>query len=271
MKMKHNKKRNTAFMYEVLIKELSKASMNNLQEKKEKIINLLKKFFSKGSLLREELEIYNSFIEIQDQSESTIEKIISEARRQADYLNHHEVDKAKTRLINLINKQLGPETWENFIKNYKHMATVSQVVFSKSSPKKQIYLQEKLVKLMKETKSEKKQFPSINKLTLNTFLEKFNNQYGDSLNENQKILLNKYITSYDDEGLELKAYLYEEIDRIRDIIKEAIAKRSEKQPKFKLILEKVNDYSKQKISKNMISEVIKIQSLVEEIKNGTDA
>ena len=36
MKMKHNKKRNTAFMYEVLIKELSKASMNNLQEKKEK-------------------------------------------------------------------------------------------------------------------------------------------------------------------------------------------------------------------------------------------
>lgn len=65
--------------------------------------------------------------------------------------------------------------------------------------------------------------------------------------------------------------MYEEIDRIRDIIKEAIAKRSEKQPKFKLILEKVNDYSKQKISKNMISEVIKIQSLVEEIKNGTDA
>mgnify|MGYP003115885982 CR=1 FL=1 len=268
--MKHNKKRNTAFLYEVLIKELSKASMHGIQEKKNKVLDLLKKFFSKGTPLREELEIYASFTNIQGQSANTIEKIISEARSQAEKLNYSDVDKTKTRLINLINKDLGPQSWENFIKNYKHMATVNQVVFSKSSPKKQIFLQEKLVKLMTEGSAGKKQFPSINKLTLKTFLEKFNDQYGKTLNENQKKLLNKYITSYDDEGLELKAFLYEEIDRIRGVIEESVRRKNEKQPKFKLILEKIQDYSKRKIDRKMISEIIKIQSLVEEMNNGTN-
>ena len=40
MKMKHNKKRNTAFLYESLIKELTKSLVNKDEEKKQQIIKL---------------------------------------------------------------------------------------------------------------------------------------------------------------------------------------------------------------------------------------
>jgi hypothetical protein len=61
--MKHNKKRNTAFLYECLIKELTKAVVR--EDKKRQIITkkILKEFFYKGSILKSELELYNSLLE----------------------------------------------------------------------------------------------------------------------------------------------------------------------------------------------------------------
>ena len=51
--MKHNKKRNTAFIYEVLTKELTKAIANNDADKKTDIITILKEHFIQGSPLAE--------------------------------------------------------------------------------------------------------------------------------------------------------------------------------------------------------------------------
>ena len=64
MKFNHNKKRNTAFIYEVLIAELSKASMANDNDKKNKLVNLLKENFSKGKILKRDLDIYRSFDDV---------------------------------------------------------------------------------------------------------------------------------------------------------------------------------------------------------------
>ena len=266
--MKHNKKRNTAFIYEILIKELSKASMHKLEEKKNKIVNLLKMFFSKGMPLREELEIYQSLANLSGERTTTIEKIISEARSQSEKINRKLADEKKTKLINLINKQVGQDAWDTFVKDYKHMATINQAIFCKTNPKKQIFLEEKLIKLVEEGQNKKQPFPVINKLTLNTFLEKFNKEYGDVLKESQKKLLNKYITSYKDNGLELKIFLYEEIDRLKEKLEKATGPKKDNSAKINLILEKVQSYSKKNIDRNMITEIIKIQSLVEEFDNG---
>ena len=42
MKVKHNKKRNTAFLYESLVKELTKAIVRQQEERKGKIIKIIK-------------------------------------------------------------------------------------------------------------------------------------------------------------------------------------------------------------------------------------
>ena len=45
MKLKHNKKRNTAFLYETLIVELTKATITENNQKRETILNILNKYF----------------------------------------------------------------------------------------------------------------------------------------------------------------------------------------------------------------------------------
>ena len=61
--MKHNKKRNTAFIYETLARELTKAIVDNIDEKKNKIVFLVKEHFSPSSVLREELTLYRTLLE----------------------------------------------------------------------------------------------------------------------------------------------------------------------------------------------------------------
>jgi flagellin-specific chaperone FliS len=51
MKIKHNKKRNTAFVYEALVKEATVAILKNDSEKKDKAIKIIKKHFKPGSVL----------------------------------------------------------------------------------------------------------------------------------------------------------------------------------------------------------------------------
>ena len=47
MKIKHNKKRNTAFVYEALVREITVAVIKNDSETKEKAVAIIKKHFTK--------------------------------------------------------------------------------------------------------------------------------------------------------------------------------------------------------------------------------
>ena len=61
--MKHNKKRNTAFLYECLIRELTKAILKEDKQKQTKVKGLLREFFTIGKVLAKELDLYKSLIE----------------------------------------------------------------------------------------------------------------------------------------------------------------------------------------------------------------
>ena len=63
MKAKHNKKRNTAFLYEVLIKELTKTIVEKDPERKKVTSAILKEHFRKGTPLGQELILYKTLVE----------------------------------------------------------------------------------------------------------------------------------------------------------------------------------------------------------------
>jgi hypothetical protein len=44
--MKHNKKRNTAFLYQALVKEMTKAALQSDNDSKNKISSILKEHFN---------------------------------------------------------------------------------------------------------------------------------------------------------------------------------------------------------------------------------
>ena len=51
MKLKHNKKRNTAFVYEALVREVAKAVVRKDEKRKNLIVKIIKENFSSNNIL----------------------------------------------------------------------------------------------------------------------------------------------------------------------------------------------------------------------------
>ena len=82
MKLKHNKKRNTAFLFETLSRELTKAIVNRDFGSKKKILLIIKEHFKKDKEIYKELELYKSIIESKNLDSYSAEKIIFECKKQ---------------------------------------------------------------------------------------------------------------------------------------------------------------------------------------------
>ena len=80
MKTKHNKKRNTAFIFEALIREMSKAIIDKDSSTKNKIVTLLREHFRQGAVLERELQCYRALTEKSGFDNYTAEKTIHRAK-----------------------------------------------------------------------------------------------------------------------------------------------------------------------------------------------
>ena len=115
MKMKHNKKRNTAFLYESLIKELTKTIIKKENSKKEKILEIIKKYFHKNSVLKKELDIYNSILETKSKDRNYAIRLLHESKKDFASIDRKEVFNQQTLLIKEINESLSNNVFANFI------------------------------------------------------------------------------------------------------------------------------------------------------------
>ena len=272
MKVKHNKKRNTAFVYEALIREATAAVLKEDVERRDKAISIIKRHFHSKSLLRQDLECYRSLYENQSLDENTSQKVLTESRRQKMMIDPTGLFKQQTELIHDINKELTPEVFNNFVPNYKALATIDQMFSTKTSPKNRVILEGEIVKGMSTT-TQNAETPAIDNVTFRTFVGKFNDKYESGLLQEQKDLLTRYITSFSDNGLELKMYLNTEIGRLKTKLAEAVNVDAIKNDEDMLnktnqIVEKLKSFAKSDINENVLMTVLKTQSLVEEIYNG---
>jgi len=216
--MRHNKKRNTAFIYESLILEMTKSVLNEDKNRKNKIIAIIKEFFNSKSILKYELEAYRSIYETKGVTSKTAERILLEAQRVYFGLSPHHVFNDQTKLIKRVNKDLGKDVFNNFLPNYKTLASISQIFNFKTTPKKKIMLENVLLQEMSQENSSLNRTEPIDNIVYNTFVKKFNSEYDNKLLEEQKDLLYKYIFAFSDNGVALKVSLNEEIERLKGLI-----------------------------------------------------
>jgi hypothetical protein len=80
MKIRHNKKRNTAFVYEALIKEATDAIIKNDIDKKDKIVKIIKDYFGPFSELKRDLDCYRSLYETRAANKEISEKLLKEVK-----------------------------------------------------------------------------------------------------------------------------------------------------------------------------------------------
>ena len=270
MRMKHNKKRNIAFIYEALIREATKAVINKEPSQKIKVFSILKEFFSKDKILAKELRTYKAIYETNSVDKKIADKIIQEAKIEYLRLDKEKVFQEQTKLIDTINTELSPKIYNNFIPNYKDLATIHQIFNSSTSIKSRVILEESIAKNISMRAGSPKSMKTVDNLTMKTFLKKYNKKYGDLLEE-QKNLLGWFITSFDDKGTSLKLYLNDEISRLRKELKESknikdISDDDAIMKKIGLVLETLDSYSEREIDRSMLQQVLKIQNLVGDLK-----
>ena len=270
MRLKHNKKRNTAFVYEALVRELTESVVKNNKNKQNKIVSIMKDHFSSNSLLREELDLYRSIYETRDLEKSTAEKVVVQIKEKHDSLDKRKLFLEQSALINKINRTLSNKVYNNFVPNYKTIASVYSIFQDALPVKDRVLLEENIIEQMSASVEvpEETQQP-MDTLVYNTFVTKFNEEYSESLNESQKTLLNNYISSFDDNGLELKVYLNEEIGRLKENL--SSLKEENTDPVLKEKFEKVYNILDETKNKEIDTETLEIvlttQQLLEDIQD----
>ena len=106
MKTRYNKKRNTAFVYEALIREGTSAILQQDDDRRSKVVSVIKKHFKSGTILRKDLECYQSLYENQAENKDDCKSILKEARLQKSFLNPEILFKEQTSLMHDINKEI---------------------------------------------------------------------------------------------------------------------------------------------------------------------
>jgi len=269
--MKHNKKRNTAFLYECLVKELTKAVVRKQNGKKQNILAIIKENFKNGSALKAELDIYKCILESNKLSKDFAKRFLFESKVDFDNLDRKAVFNAQTKLLKQINETLSNEVFANFIANYKDLASIGQYLQDNTmKAKSRLLIESRVVGLLTSEKKEEVQMKHIDNLTYKTFTEKFNQTYGRTLRQEQKDLLMNYIVSFSDNGLGLKTFLNEEISRLKSGLmsytnNKQNSKNSAVLAKTEQVLSKLDSFKNTPISENMVKDIFYIQDLLVEI------
>lgn len=276
MRLKHNKKRNTAFVYEALVRELTESVVKNNKNKQNKIVSIIKEHFAGDSMLKEELNLYKSIYETRELEKTTAEKIMVQVKEKHESLDKKRLFQEQSALINKINKTLSTKVYNNFVPNYKTIASVYSIFQDALPVKDRVLLEENIVEQMSSSVGEINDVQQpLDALTYNTFVNKFNEEYKDVLSESQKSLLGSYISSFADNGVELKLYLNEEIGRLKEGINKArnikeISSDENLKQKLEEVYNILDNTKNKEIDTETVEIVLNTQQLLEELNNDGD-
>ena len=283
--IKHSKFRNTGFLFELLVRQVTSDILNNRKGIAE---GLLKKYFNSKTELSNELKLYQFIVSEKYNSENRAEKFVDAVIDSRAKLDEKKILKEKYNLIKEIKDNYSiDEFLRSQIPNYKVLASVYKIFEYKVNteqnydPKDFINTKYALVehltgkatnaKAITESTIEtqlKKEDEEIRLLTYNVLIENFNKKY-TNLNEQQKGLLKEYINSFTNSD-NLKKYVVNEVKVLVKDFKQIGTKITDKVTKIKLA-ETINQLSKivssSKIKDNHITSLIMCYELQKELKD----
>ena len=284
-KIKHSKFKNTGFIFELLVRQITSEIMSSDNSVAEKI---LKENFNSKKELSKELKLYQYLSNEKYNSESKAEQFINTICEARKRLDEKKLTKEKYNLI----KQL-KETYniDEFIKssvsNYKTLASIykifevvsteeqydpTDIVSSRFTIAENIIntsIQNKDSKIKNAVLEEyKKQDEDLRAISYKFLVENFNKKYKNLTND-QKGLLREYINNINNTG-KLNAYVSEEVSKLVGGLKEVGSKITDKVTKIKLA-ETISNIRKIKSAKRVkeehLSAMMMTYELLGELKN----
>jgi len=283
-KIKHSKFKNTGFLFELLVRQITSEVMSSSKSVAEK---LLKEHFNSKQELSKELKLYQYLINEKYNSESKAEQFINtilEARKKID---EKKLTKEKYNLIKEIKETYNLEEFiKSPISNYKTLASIykifetvitdtqyepTDIVSARFTIAENIInssIQNKDVKLKDAVLEEyRKQDDDLRAVSYKLLVESFNNKYSNLTND-QKGLLREYINNINNTG-KLSEYVSTEVTKLVEGLKEVGSKISDKVTKIKLAetianIKKIK--SVKKIKEQHLSAMMMTYELLKELK-----
>ena len=283
-KIKHSKFKNTGFLFELLVRQITSEVMSSSKSVAEK---LLKEHFNSKQELSKELKLYQYLINEKYNSESKAEQFINtilEARKKID---EKKLTKEKYNLIKEIKETYNLDEFiKSPISNYKTLASIykifetvinneeydpTDIVSSRFTIAENIInssIQNKDVKLKDAVLEEyRKQDDDLRAVSYKLLVESFNNKYSNLTND-QKGLLREYINNINNTG-KLSEYVSTEVTKLVEGLKEVGSKISDKVTKIKLAetianIRKIK--SVKKIKEQHLSAMMMTYELLKELK-----
>jgi hypothetical protein len=201
--LKHNKKRNVALVYELLVRHLSSKIISEDSDGSKRTFSLIQKYFSPGNPIFAEKELFDVIRENRSSSEQIARKILGEVKAQARATDVHLLNEKRDLMLHDVNHSFGKDIYSRYnISEYKLLASICMLIesFRKRSPVISesvdvLRLEESIVRYMlSDCEPETQQQQKIDDLACAMAISRFKERYG-SLNESQRSLLGSYIKS----------------------------------------------------------------------------
>jgi hypothetical protein len=206
MSRSHQKKRNTALVYEFLVRYISKSLVEGHQKKSSVALKIIKKHFKPGTQLYKEFRLINSLMKMNDISEHSAASIIQEAKKEARKYDLKTLDREKSLLIRSINHGLNEKMfYDQTVEDYKILASTQTLIndWRSDSPdlERVARYEDQLLKRMVSERSENfdtdlgDQPAGTNRLLMKVMMEKLNEKYSEKLSSEQKDVIRAYVWS----------------------------------------------------------------------------
>jgi len=271
--IKHSKFRNTGFLFELLVRQVTSDILSNRKSIAE---GLLKKYFNSKTELANELKLYQFIVNEKYNNENRAERFIDAVIDNRKKLDEKKILKEKYNLIKEIKENYQIDDFlKSQVPNYKVLASVYKIfefnlnTESSYDPKDFVntkfaiveHLTSKPVANAKSVdrinEALKKEDKEIRLLTYKMLVENFNKKY-KSLNEKQKSILKEYINSFTNSD-NLKAFITNEVVTLNKELTKTGKEIKDKVTKIKLA-ETINQLNKiktaSKITDTHITSVI---------------
>jgi len=280
-KIKHSKFKNTGFIFELLVRQVTAEIMSSNNSISEKI---LKEFFNSKRELSKELKLYQYLINQKYNSETKADQFINTICEARKRLDEKKLTKEKYNLVKEIKEKYNlDEFTKSPISNYKTLASIykifevalsneqydpTDVVSSRFTIVENIIntsIQNKDSKLKDAVLEEyKKQDEDLRAVSYKLLVESFNNKY-KNLSAEQKSLLREYINNINNTG-KLNEYVANEVLKLTTQLKEVGVKITDKVTKIKLA-ETISNIKKIKAAKKIKEEHLSAMMMTYELLN----
>jgi hypothetical protein len=284
-KIKHSKFKNTGFIFELLVRQITSEIMSSNKSVAELI---LKEHFNSKKELSKELKLYQYLINEKYNSEAKAEKFIDTIVEARKRLDEKKLTKEKYNLIKEIKETYNIDEFiKSPISNYKTLASIykvfevatideqfdpTDVVSSRFTIAESIIsssIQNKDSKIQNAVLEEyRKQDEDLRAISYKILVESFNSKY-KNLTTEQKTLLKEYINNINNTG-KLNEYVSNEVTKLVNNLKEVGSKLTDKVTRIKLA-ETISNVKKiksvKKIKEEHLSAMMMTYELLGELKN----